>query len=389
MRAPRDELSSRRFQQRLAQAMGVTRVARVTGLDRTGVEVACAVRPGGHVLQVCNGKGLSYDDAAWGALLETAELWAAETVVPDAFVWGSRAELDGHLGALWGADELGSAGALVAPRLWSPHVRCAWLEARELYSGEPVWVPAQGLHVPPAGSPALGPVAVAWTSNGSGAHPDAGRALLHALLEATERDQLARMMPEGWTEEVVQRRLLRTPELLELAPSVEDLAGPLRERGFGVYLFDATPAARTPGAVGLPVGAAVLVDLEEGPVPLTAGYACALTREAALLKALLEAAQSRLTDIHGAREDVAAADREAARGFAEACAQVRPRRRAADMPDLGAKAKGAAAGQVRQVLAKLQRAGFTRAAAVAMSSPVEGLHVQKVVVPGMRISELL
>lgn len=124
-------------------------------------------------------------------------------------------------------------------------------------------------------------------------------------------------------------------------------------------------------------------------MPLTAGYACALTREAALLKALLEAAQSRLTDIHGAREDVAAADREAARGFAEACAQVRPRRRAADMPDLGAKAKGAAAGQVRQVLAKLQRAGFTRAAAVAMSSPVEGLHVQKVVVPGMRISELL
>ncbi|NOJ81677.1 YcaO-like family protein [Myxococcus xanthus] len=389
MRAPRDELSSRRFQQRLAQAMGVTRVARVTGLDRTGVEVACAVRPGGHVLQVCNGKGLSYDDAAWGALLETAELWAAETVVPDALVWGSRAELDGHLGPLWGADELGSAGALVAPRLWSPQVRCAWLEARELYSGEPVWVPAQGLHVPPAGSLALGPVAVAWTSNGSGAHPDAGRALLHALLEATERDQLARMMPEGWTEEVVQRRLLRTPELLELAPAVEALAGPLRERGFGVYLFDATPAARAPGAVGLPVGAAVLVDLEEGPVPLTAGYACALTREAALLKALLEAAQSRLTDIHGAREDVAAADREAARGFAEACAQARPRRRAADMPDLGAKAKGAAAGQVRQVLARLQRAGFKRAAAVTMLSPVEGLHVQKVVVPGMRISELL
>ncbi|WP_095958182.1 YcaO-like family protein [Corallococcus macrosporus] len=389
MRPPRDELSSRRFQQRLAQAMGVTRVARVTGLDRTGVEVACAVRPGGHVLQVCNGKGLSFEDAAWGALLETAELWAAETVAPDALVCGSLAELDGRMGTLWGADELGSAGALVAPRLWSPHVRCAWREATDLYSGAPVWVPAQGLHVPPAGSPALGPVAVAWTSNGSGAHPDAKKALLHALLEATERDQLARALPEGWTEEGVHRRLLRAPELAEHAPSVEALAGRLRERGFGVYLFDATPASRTPGAVGLPVGAAILVDLEEGPVPLTAGYACALTRESALLKALLEAAQSRLTDIHGAREDVAATDREAARGFAEACAQVRPRRRVADMPDVGAKARGAAAGQVRQVLALLQRAGFTRAAAVALTAPVEGLHVQRVVVPGMRISELL
>ncbi|WP_426750596.1 YcaO-like family protein [Myxococcus sp. Y35] len=389
MRPSRDEQSSRQFQQRLARALGVTRVARVTGLDRTGVEVACAVRPGGHVLQVCNGKGLSYEDAAWGALLETAELWAAETVTPDACVWGSLAELDGRMGELWSAEDLGSAGALVAPRLWSEHVRCAWREATELYSGQPVWVPAQGLHVPPAGGPALGPVAVAWTSNGSGAHPDAGLALLHALLEATERDQLTRSLPEGWTEDVVQRRLLRTAGLGESAPAVDALATRLRERGFGVYLFDATPGARTPGAVGLPVGAAVLVDLEEGPVPLTAGYACAMTREAALLKALLEAAQSRLTDIHGAREDVAAADREAARGFAEACAQVRPRRSVETMPDWGAHARGPATRRVRQVLALLKRAGFERAAAVELEPPMDGLHVRRVVVPGMRISELL
>ncbi|GHG97553.1 YcaO-like family protein [Comamonas sp. JC664] len=385
----RDKQTSERFQQRLAQAMGVTRVARVTGLDRTGVEVACAVRPGGHVLQVCNGKGLTSEDAAWGALLETAELWAAESVEPGACAWGSMVELDGHVGTLWSAEDLGSAGALVAPRLWSEYVRCAWREATELNSGKPVWVPAQGLHVPPSGSPSLGPVAVAWTSNGSGAHPDAGQALLHALLEATERDQLSRALPEGWTEEGVQNRLLRSAGLGELAPAVDALAQRLRERGFGVYLFDATPAARAPGAAGLPVAAAVLVDLEEGPVPLTAGYACAMTRESALLKALLEAAQSRLTDIHGAREDVAAADREAARGFAEACAQVRPRRGVEVMPDLGAQARGPAPRRVRQVLSRLEGAGFKRVAAVEMPSPVEGLHVRRVVVPGMQISELL
>ncbi|QSQ18733.1 YcaO-like family protein [Pyxidicoccus parkwayensis] len=369
--------------------MGVTRVARVTGLDRTGVEVACAVRPGGHVLQVCNGKGLTYSDASWGALLETAELWAAETVMPGRLVWGSRAELDGRLGSLWGAESLGSAGALVAPRLWSDGVRCAWREATDLFSGRSVWVPAQGIHVPPPDGPALGPVAAAWTSNGSGAHPDAGQALLHALLEATERDQLSRTLPEGWTEDVVRQRLLRPSELHEAAPRAAVLAESLKEQGFGVYLFDATPSKRTPGAVGLPVGAAVLVDLEEGPVPLTAGYACALGRDEALLKALLEAAQSRLTDIHGAREDVASSDREAARGFADACAQVRPRRRAGDMPDLGAHAKEASARKVRRVLTLLKRAGFSRAASVELDSPVSGLHVRRVVVPGMRISELL
>jgi len=369
--------------------MGVTRVARVTGLDRTGVEVACAVRPGGHVLQVCNGKGLTYSDASWGALLETAELWAAETVVPERLVWGSREELDGRLGDLWSAEALGSAGALVDPRLWGDTVRCAWREALELHSGRPVWVPAQGLHVPPQGSPSLGPVAAAWTSNGSGAHPDAGLALLHALLEATERDQLARALPEGWTEEGVHRRLLRPAELQQAVPRAAELARALRERGFGVYLFDATPSPSVAGAVGLPVGAAVLVDLEEGPVPLTAGYACALGRDEALLKALLEAAQSRLTDIHGAREDVAATDPEAARGFAEACASVRPKRRAGDMPDLGARAKGAAVRRVRAVLERLGAAGFTRVAAVDLDSPVSDLYVRRVVVPGMRISELL
>ncbi len=360
--------------------MGVTRVARVTGLDRTGVEVACAVRPGGHVLQVCNGKGLTPAEATWGALLETAELWAAETVLPGRLRWGSLRELDG---TPWSAEALGSAGALVAPRLWSAQVRCAWREALELHSGKRVWVPAQGLHVPPSGGPALGPVAAAWTSNGSGAHPDAGKALLHALLEATERDQLSRALPEGWTEEVLRRRLLRPDTLRDAAPRTAELANRLRERGFGVYLFDAAPAARTPGAVGLPVGAAVLVDLEEGPVPLTAGYACALGRDEALLKALLEAAQSRLTDIHGAREDVASADREGAREFADACARVRPRRGAGELPDV----KGGAA--VRRVLELLRRAGFTQAAVVDLDAPVPGLHVRRVVVPGMRISELL
>src|SRR5258708_33960393 len=73
--------------------IGVTRVARVTGLDRSGVEVACAVRPGGHVLQVANGKGLRWEDARASALSEAAELWAAEKVEPSELVSGSAGGL--------------------------------------------------------------------------------------------------------------------------------------------------------------------------------------------------------------------------------------------------------------------------------------------------------
>ncbi|RKH90738.1 fatty acid-binding protein, partial [Corallococcus praedator] len=138
-----------------------------------------------------------------------------------------------------------------------------------------------------------------------------------------------------------------------------------------------------------PVAAAVLVDAEEGPVPLTAGYACALERDEALLKALLEAAQSRLTDIHGAREDVAAADRDAALGFAQALSEVRPRHRAEDIVDLDTRRTRTVTARVRTVLESLERAGFAQVAAMALDAPLSGLHVWKVVVPGMRVSELL
>ncbi|AFE06512.1 YcaO-like fatty acid binding domain-containing protein [Corallococcus coralloides DSM 2259] len=377
------------FLDALARGLGVTRVARVTGLDRTGVEVACAVRPGGHVLQVCNGKGLTFEAAARGALFETAELWAAETVRPERLRWGSRTELERTGDTVWGVESLGSAGAVVAPRLAGPAVRLSWCEARTLAGGGRVWVPAQGVYCPPAGTVELGPVSVAWTTNGSGAHPESDAALLHALLEATERDQLSRALPEGWSEEGVVGRMLRPETLEDGAPRTAALRDALKAQGFQAYLFDVTPAPRTRGRVGLPVAAAVLVDADEGPVPLTAGYACAMDRDEALLKALLEAAQSRLTDIHGAREDVAAADREAALGFAQALSEVRPRREVDAMPDAMDRRAKTAAAKVRTVLSLLDGAGFKQVAGVALDAPVPGLHVWKVVVPGMRVSELL
>jgi ribosomal protein S12 methylthiotransferase accessory factor len=337
---------------------------------------------------VCNGKGLTYEQAALGALFETAELWAAEHVPASGLVWGSRGELEASAGAAWSAEALGSAGQLVDARLAGDSVRCAWRQATELHSRRTVWVPAQGVYCPPSGAVALGPVSVAWTSNGSGAHPDARRALLHALLEATERDQLARALPGGWSEEAVRRRMLGRTGLARGAPRTAELARTLREQGFDVYLFDATPSVRTPGTVGLPIAAAVLVDQEEGPVPLTAGYACALSRDEALLRALLEAAQSRLTDIHGAREDVSSANRTAARAFAQACASARAKRNPEDMPDFSPDASSPVRG-LRRVLQQLRQAGFTQVAAVTLDAPVPGLHVRRVVVPGMRISELL
>ncbi len=370
----------------LLRALGVTRIARVTGLDRSGVEVACAVRPLGHVLQVCNGKGETFEQAAVGALLEAAELWGAERVDSAQLAFGSKEEVAaGFPGQVWGAEELGGAGPHARRLLPSAHLRCAWRRGVELFTGSPVLVPARAVHCPPPGALPLGPAVVTWSSNGSGAYPERSAALLHALLEAAERDQLARALPEGFTPEQVEQAMLSPSSVRRAAPRTSRWVQALEARGFDVFLFDLS----APGALGLPVAGALLVERAGGPVGLTAGYACALGRDRALLAALLEAAQSRLTDIHGAREDVQASDAKADEALIGACRRVKARRSAQAMPELLAAGAGGAATSVKRVLGRLRAAGYRRAAAFDLAPPQLPLCVVKVVAPGMEVSPLL
>jgi ribosomal protein S12 methylthiotransferase accessory factor len=357
-------------------ALGVTRLARLTGLDRAGVEVAAAIRPGGHVLQVSTGKGETAGQAAVSALAEAAELWGAER--PLALLHGTARELGAHFGdrGVVGPGELAAADG--AGPGWGD-LRLAWRTGDDLLSGRPCLVPAHAVHCPPPGAEPLGPAVVPWTSNGLAAHPSRPAALLHAQLELSERDQLARAFPAGFAPGAVRRRLLDPASLGRSAPRTATWAGRLAARGFRLHLLDAT------ADLGLPCAAAILVDLEGGPVPVAAGYACRLGRDEALLAALLEAAQSRLSEIHGAREDVLHGAREAGRPLAERCARLRPSRRAAALPDHG---RFPVEGALRLVLGRLAAAGHARVVACDLAAPA-GLASVKVLVPGMRRSELL
>lgn len=359
--------------QRLGEAIGVTRIARITGLDRAGVEVAAAIRPGGHVLQVSTGKGETWEAAARGALSEAAELDAAER---------PRVDARGSFGDL--ADRFGDAvvdPAALAPAEAAPgwrNLRLAWREAIDLASGAPRLVPTHAVHCPPPGSEPLGLAVVPWTSSGLAAHPDRAAALLHALLELCERDQLARALPRGFTPRAVKERLLAPAWLARGAPRTAAWREALEARGFTVHLLDVS------GPLGLPTAAALLGDRDGGPVPLTAGYACRFGRDEALLAALLEAAQSRLTEIHGAREDVLHGERDAAAPLLRWCDAAHPGRRAAELPDHPPRP---AAGQVARLIRRLAHAGFAPIAADLDGPP--DLAVVKVLAPGLRRSELL
>ncbi len=361
----------------LLRRIGVSRLARVGALDRSDLPVACAIRPRGHVLQVCNGKGLDDSTAAWSAAMEAAELWASE-----------RTSEEVHRGAppageeAWHPELLPASARLRPDALWSRVQQRPWRRARRLETGAPVWVPAAAVTCSPPGSSGIPDLGIAWTSNGLGAHPaSADLALRHALLELIERDLLHRALPRGWTEAAVAAHAVRG-QAMDETPTVAALVERLGTQGLEARLFDLNPPAG-PAVVALPLAGALVFDVQREVIPLTAGYAAGTSRAESRLGALLEAVQSRVTDTHGAREDVAPMRPEDARRLRAACSAPAVRRRtrmARHRPE------SAAAGPV---IAALHRAGHRRIAVVELASRAEGVVVIRAFVPGLRRSGLL
>ena len=64
----------------LLDAMGITRVGMITGLNSIGLPVAQATRPNSRAVAVSLGKGVTVAAAKVSAIMEAAETYHAETV---------------------------------------------------------------------------------------------------------------------------------------------------------------------------------------------------------------------------------------------------------------------------------------------------------------------
>jgi ribosomal protein S12 methylthiotransferase accessory factor len=266
---------------------GITRLGSVTGLDCVGVPVVQVVRPSARSNIVTQGKGRTVGEAAIAALMEALETWAAERVPPSR-TWRARpgGEKDGDLWAeLWRR----------APK---PDISpLPWVEGWDLMRGEARAVPlalVDTVYTLPSPHPPWFPRDTAGLAAGTDAH----RAVRHACLEILERD--------------ARHRALRTPHFFDrnqiATRSVTNgRAGAIlaRMRGAGLE----TGIWRIPTVHGLPVYWCHVMQGEAArdlaPLP-GEGFGCDTTEDAALAKALLEACQSRLTAIAGAREDLTA-----------------------------------------------------------------------------------
>jgi len=349
--------------------LGITRVADITGLDRLGLPVVTAIRPNARSLAVSQGKGLSLAAAKVAAIMEAAELCHAEQV-QGPVRWARAGELAEGPRLL---DPMHLPRSAADPGYDGP---LAWIEGVDLQRGGPVLVPfacVSADYTEPAEALGRG---LSATTGGLGAGNDRDEALVQGLCELVERDAVTLWRAGGVS---VRRRTALDPASID-DPVVRDLLDRLAAAGLRCRVWDAT------SDVALPVLICLLVGREHDDADPELGAGCHPRRAAALLRAVLEAVQARLTFIAGSRDDMggdlyhparrAARRREAIRWLNE---PAEPRAFAA----LSDHARPTAAADLATILAALARAGLREAAAVDLTRPEIGIPVLRAVVPGL------
>ena len=352
-----------------AARAGVTRLADVTGLDCLGVPVFQAVRPASVALSVHQGKAFTRAGAMLGALMEAVESHRAEGVVFDGIL-AAYDDLpnDERSGAL---DDF----AVVRGDGVDPSKQMRWVRTRRIADDTVLWAPFDfvSLDLSREGEPGIERI-----STGQAARFGLEQAILVGLLEVLERDACAvwRQAPLGHrAARAIAPRSVGYPWFCEL----HTILG-----GAGITL--ALYALES--VVGAPVIGAELLEPAAFPCArvLAGGYCCGLTAEDALRGAMLEALQSRVTIIAGARDDVLYDGQPQSVILGSGC-PLPPfiAARQWSVVERGAEPFEGLSG--RDLTRILTRCGYPDSAFVALSGADDPVVVVKVIVPGLADEE--
>jgi len=259
---------------------GITRVADITNLDRIGIPVYSCIRPGAAegAISVYNGKGGTEDEARVAGIMEGIERYSAEALPRDLKNITYRDLLVSGENAVNPAD-------LILPRSTDPNMAIPWLKGWDLIENKEIFVPlCSVIHPNPYYLPSL----FRSSTNGVASGNTIEEALFYALTEVIERD--------SWSLAEVTHETGKI--ITNLPPHVAEMADKFTKNGIEVTLRDIT------SDLGIPTIAAVADDIQlKDPRLLMIGMGTHTNAEIAMIRALSEVAQSRATQIHGARED--------------------------------------------------------------------------------------
>lgn len=333
----------------------------MTGFDRIGIPVVQAVRPQALSLTVSQGKGRSRWQAGISAAMEALELHLAEQAQADQYRPPTRAERT----------------------LWNRHLPAAaclgvsaggWVGGHDLLSAAPCPLPLGLVSMDFTVEQPMHPI-----STGLAGHLTREHAITTALCELRDRVGLHRFAAMGPLE---RRNAEVDPASLpsrELSWALRRIAG----AGAHLRLWEITPACPWP------VYMAVLFDA--GGVQMVApamGVCCRARREAAAFGAIVEAAQSRVTLLAGARDDISCdhysdpVDRVVEMLMQSLSFRPADRAATADVP--------VTMGGARDTLLRLLQADGAAAVTIADLNPPDGpLYFVKALAPGLPDGERL
>ena len=353
-----------------ATTIGITRVTDITRLDQLGVPVFVAVRPTAHKGSLCvsAGKGWTPAEARLGAIMESVEQAWME---PDRGVVPMERRKVSEL--LGGADDAvirlcPQAGSLIDRRAEILTVRSS-----DVFTNADYLVPAELVFHP--SPPYVGARYFGSGSNGAAAGSTVDEATLHALVEVIERDVLSFHNVRDHSRPVATASL--PAHVLALMPALEAANLELVVRAL-------------PSELGLPCFTAIIVD-RMNPQLSIRGDGLHLSRDIALSRAVTEAAQCRLTVIHGGRDDL---DHFVVR-FAKLDEATRARQIESLLQRLAGGAPVVYAGveeqpiraTVAETLAQLRThlatLGFNHVLRVVLSPPGHPVAVVRIIVPGL------
>lgn len=354
----------------LLPAMGITRIANVTGLDRTGIPVVMVCRPNSRSVAVSQGKGLTLEAAKASGVMEAVEVWHAERIMRPLKLASLDEIRRGH--------RVANVALLpqAAGSAFNPDLPLLWVEGEDLLGGGAVWVPVElvsanyTLPLPP------GSGCFQANTNGLASGNHHLEAVSHGLCEVVERDATTL-----WKHQSLRARESRVLDAESVDdPACSSVMQQLRAAGLLFQIWETTTD------IGIASFVCLLMGSNDDDADPEFGAGCHPARQVALLRALTEAAQARNTYIAGARDDYPAAAysgayRRRRRLFCQGLMRAPKARRAfAHAPTFEAPS---VEGDLRWMLARLRAADIDQVIAVDLTMESVGVPVVRVIVPGL------
>jgi len=344
--------------------LGITRLARQTGLDRIGLPVYAAIRPNSATITTHQGKGMDELSAQISAVMEAAEYRISEAPETPQLVLSLNSARE------MGFEVLDFTSLLPAGTVLDEQRPVRWVEGVDLGTGLTVLVPydAVVLGTDPVDFPGI-----AQSTNGVGAGVTLPDALHQALCEAIERDSVCLW---GYKSDTAAAATAVRPSAFDDA-DVDALDFRIAQAGFRLQLFDQT------STTGVPVIYAVLTpaDGADKHFELATGAGCHPVAAIAARRAIVEAAQTRITNIAGARDDIVAAQYDQALGRTLVALTANG---VSDRPaPTGIEPEASVDERIAEMRAGLERSGLKRMVVVPMGGSHMGIEVVRVFVPGL------